>query len=43
MTWKVTFYNKLTLKTLGISRLPGNLYVDGPVVNNFPSFEKHNS
>ena len=37
------FSSNLTLKIWGISLLPGNLYVDGPVVSNFPSLEKHNS
>ena len=37
------FSRSFTLNSLGISRLPGILYVDGPTVNNFPDWLKNNS
>lgn len=37
------FSNNFILKTLGISLISSNLYVNGPIDNNLPSWEKHNS
>ena len=37
------FSNNFILKTLDISLISSNLYVNGPIDNNLPSWEKHNS